>query len=393
MRKICVVTTTRAEYGILKPLITSIQNDAQLQLQLVVTGTHLQERFGETYKEIEKDFYIADKVAMNLTDTTTQGLSIVMAELQTAMTKSLARLVPDIVIILGDRYEILSVATTAMMLQIPLAHIHGGEITQGAIDDNIRHAVTKLSHLHFTSTPQYTKRVIQLGEEPNRVFYVGSLSVQNIKKMQLLSKKDFEKSIQFTLAKKNLLITYHPQTLCSLTPQEQFQELLNALDTLEDTHLIFTKANADAGGEIINTMIDNYVKNNKQKAVAFASLGALRYFSAIKYVDAVVGNSSSGILEVPSFHKATINIGQRQQGRTAATSVLNAEIIKADILDKIEKAYNPEFLHSIKEMSNPYEKDGSAQNILKVLKNFPLENILVKKFYDVHVPSSQNVSL
>ncbi len=392
-RKICVVTSTRAEYGILKPLLAEIDADSSLNLQLVVTGTHLSEKYGETYKEIEKDgFKIDAKITMNLNDDSNVALSLAMAQLQSDITKIFFELKPDIIVILGDRYEILSVATAAMMLHIPLAHVHGGELTEGAMDDSIRHAVTKLSHLHFTSTQEYAQRVIQLGEQPKRVFNVGSLAVEQIKKLPLLSKEELEESIKFHFGKKNLLVTYHPETLSILSPQEQFQELLNALDVLENTKIIFTKANADAGGAIINTIIDKYVTKNKNKAIAFTSLGQLRYFSTIKYIDAVVGNSSSGILEVPSFHKPTINIGDRQKGRTQASSILNAPLSSQKIKEAIEKVYKKDFLFQNIHSTNPYERDHTSVKIKEVLKITSLNTLLQKRFYDLHC-SLENVSL
>jgi len=383
-RKICIVTTTRAEYGILKPLLSEIDADDTLTLELVVTGTHLSVKHGATYKEIEADgFKIDAKIAMNLDDDSNEALSFAMAQLQRDITKVFSDLEPDIVVILGDRYEILSVATAAMMLHIPLAHIHGGEITEGAIDDSIRHAVTKLSQLHFTSTEEYAQRVIQLGEQPNRVFNVGSLAVEQIKKLPLLSKEELEKSLAFTFGERNLLVTYHPETLSHLSPQKQFQELLNALDELQETKIIFTKANADAGGAVINAMIEDYVQKNSDKAAAFSSLGQLRYFSTIMYVDAVVGNSSSGILEVPSFHKPTINIGERQKGRTQARSIVNAKTLQEDIKKAIYKAYNEDFLQVLKDVRNPYESEGTSRKIEEVLRSVALDALLQKKFYDI----------
>ena len=383
MRKICVVTTTRAEYGLLQPLIQKIEADDELSLQLVVTGTHLEKKFGETYREIEQDFHIDVKIPMNLESDDKEALSLSMAELQKEITRAFVDLKPDIVVILGDRYEILSIAMAAMMLQIPLAHIHGGELTEGAMDDSIRHAVTKLSHLHFTATQAYAKRVIQLGEQPTRVFNVGSLGVENIKNLKLLNKKAFEKSIDFTLGEKNILVTYHPQTLSKMKAKEQCSELLSALDALKDTKIIFTKSNADSGADVINKMIESYVSKNKERCAVFASLGQLRYFSAIQYVDAVVGNSSSGILEVPSFHKPTVNIGQRQEGRVQAKSIINCEILQEEIKKAIYKAYDEEFVQSLKNVSNPYESKETSTKIKKTLKSFPLDTILQKKFYDM----------
>jgi len=368
-RKICVVTGTRAEYGLLKPLLYQIHGDKELQLQLIVTGTHLLEEFGSTYKEIENEFTIDKKIAMNLDNDDKASLSHTMAQLQKDITDAFVELSPDIVIILGDRYEMLSVATSALMLQIPIAHIHGGETTQGAIDDAIRHAITKLSYLHFASTQKYADKIIQMGEDPNKVFNIGALGVENIKALTLLSKDEFEKSINFKLHKKNILVTYHPQTLSSLSAEKQMQELLEALEELEETAFIFTKANADEGGKIINEMIDEYVKKYSQKAVAFSSLGQLRYFSAIKYIDAVVGNSSSGILEVPTLKKPTVNIGDRQKGRVQAKSVLNCKTERKDIMRALEQVYNKDFQKIVKNVKSPYESNNTSKKMKEIIKN------------------------
>lgn len=382
MRKVCVVTTTRAEYGLLKPLMEEINSDSLLELQIVVSGTHLEVEFGETYKEIEEDFDITAKVPMELSSDKAEDLSCSMAKLQCDTTKTLQQLKPDIVVILGDRYEILAIAIAAFMLHIPVAHIHGGEVTEGAIDDSIRHAVTKLSHLHFTSTEIYKQRVIQLGEDPTRVFNVGSLGVENSKKVQLLNREDFEKSIGFQLGEKNLLVTYHPQTISKLTPKEQFQALLDALDQFDNIKIVFTKANADEGGKIINRMIDDYVAKNLHRSIAFSSLGQLRYFNAIRYVDAVVGNSSSGILEVPSFHRATINIGDRQKGRVMAKSIINCSVNTNEIVKAIKNLYKSE-AKAFATTKNPYEGIKTAHTIKEELKNVSLQTIFQKSFYDL----------
>jgi GDP/UDP-N,N'-diacetylbacillosamine 2-epimerase (hydrolysing) len=270
------------------------------------------------------------------------------------------------------------------MLHIPIAHIHGGEITEGAQDDSIRHAITKLSHLHFTATEVYKNRVIQMGEEPWRVANVGALGVESIKKLQLLSQEAFEESIGVKLKEKNLLITYHPQTLATQSPQEQFNELLQALEKFDDTLLIFTKANADAGGKVINAMIDDFVSKHSN-AIAFTSLGQLRYFSALKYVDGVVGNSSSGILEVPSFQKPTINIGDRQKGRLQADSIINTPIQKDAIIKAIKNIYTSNTQQKLKSCYNPYESKNTSKTIVNILKNTDINTLLKKKFYTLKV--------
>ncbi len=383
MRKIAFVTATRAEYGLLKPLMEKVNADANLELQLIVTGAHLSQSFGNTYEEVERCFTIHTKIPLCLEENRPQSNSFAMAKLQTELTQTLTELKSDIVVILGDRYEMLSVATTATMLHIPIAHIHGGEVTQGAIDNALRHAITKLSHLHFTATQEYKKRVLQMGEEPWRVYNVGALGVENIKKLKLLSREEFENSIGIKLKEKNLLITYHPETLATISPREQFQELLDALQCLDDTLLIFTKANADTGGAVINSMIDRFIGKHTN-AIAFTSLGQLRYFSAIRYVDGVIGNSSSGILEVPSFQKPTINIGKRQEGRLQAVSVIDVSIDKQSIQKAIAQIYRPTLKEKLQHSINPYgSSHETSQQITEVLRTVSLQNLLIKKFHTV----------
>lgn len=382
-RRICVVTGSRAEYGLLYWLIKEIQEDKELELQLIVTGTHLSEEFGNTYKEIQKDFKIDAKVKLPLEDDSAVGISKAMGIAQYEFSKIFQELKPNIVVILGDRYEILSVAISAMLSNIPIAHLHGGEITEGAIDESIRHSISKMSHLHFSATKQYRDRVIQLGENPSRVFNSGGLGIDNINKLKLLNKKEFEKSINFKLGKKNILVTYHPVTLEQESTKQQFQNLLNVLDELEDTKIIFTKANSDSGGKIINAMIDKYVQNNSN-TIAFISLGQLRYLSALQYVDAIVGNSSSGLLEAPSFKIGTINIGNRQQGRIKAKSVLSCTNEKQNIKEKFQVLYSSEFQKILLDVDNPYGIGGTSQKIKSIIKNFNLENILIKSFYNMN---------
>ena len=385
MRKICVVTSTRAEYGLLYWLLKEIEADSELKLQLIVTGMHLSPEFGLTYKEIEKEFKIDKKIEILSGSHTSLDICAEMARVYEKFAPALAELKPDILVLLGDRYEIFGVAGVASIMQIPIAHIHGGETTQGAFDEVFRHSITKMSHIHFAATNEYANRIIQLGEEPTRVFNVGGTSIENIKKLNLLSKEEFEKSIDFRLAKKNILITFHPATLENSSAREQFNELLNALDELEETNFIFTKANSDTDGDVINKMIDEYVKQNPQKAVAFVSLGQLRYLSAIKFVDIVLGNSSSGLTEVPSFKKATINIGDRQKGRIKATSVIDVLPVKEEILVAIKKVYSKEFEQTLKDTINPYDGGYPSKKMVKILKEINLEGILKKRFYDIGI--------
>jgi len=381
-RKIAIVTGTRAEYGLLYWLMKAIDDDEDLTLQVIVTGTHLCSEFGFTYKIIEKDFQIDKKVEMLLSSDSAVGVGKSMGLAQIGFSDVYAELKPDIVVVLGDRYEIFSAVSSAMIAHSPVAHLHGGEKTEGAFDESIRHSITKMSHLHFTATKSYRKRVIQLGEQPDRVFNVGGLGIENIKRLKLLSKDEFEKSINFKLNKKNLLVTFHPVTLEKFTAKKQFQNILDALSKLQNTNIIFTKANSDIGAKVINEMIDNYVGIH-ENSVCFKSLGQLRYLSALRYVDGVVGNSSSGLLEVPSFKIATINIGDRQKGRIMAKSVISVKNSKKSITKGLAKLYSNSFQTLLKEVVNPYENTDTSAKIIKVLKTVNLNKIIKKSFYDL----------
>jgi GDP/UDP-N,N'-diacetylbacillosamine 2-epimerase (hydrolysing) len=381
-RKICVITGSRAEYGLLYWLMKEVQKEKKLQLQLIVTGMHLSSKYGLTYREIEKEFKIDKKINMQLYSDTNLGILKSMSRAQTMFAKTYKKLKPDIVVVLGDRYEIFSATTAAMILKIPLAHIHGGEITKGSWDDPIRHCISKMAQIHFTATKEYRNRVIQLGEEPNRVFNIGGMGIENIKKLKLFNREEFEKSINFKLNKKNLLISFHPVTLEN-DSLKQFKELLSAIDDLVDTNLIFTKTNSDLDGEKINKMIDQYVSKNSYKSIAFSSLGQLRYLSAMKHVDAIVGNSSSGLMEAPSFGIVTINIGDRQKGRIEAKSVIGCQPNKNDIKRSLKKIYIKNFQKKLKFIVNPYDNGLTSIKIVKVLKNIKIENITKKNFYDI----------
>ncbi len=382
-RKICVVTGTRAEYGLLYWLMKEIEEDNNLELQLIVTGMHLSPEFGLIYKEIEKDFKIDKKIEMLLSSDTSVGISKSMGLAQISFAEAYKELQPDMLVVLGDRYEIFSAVSSAMIARIPIAHLHGGEATEGAFDESIRHSITKMSHLHFTGTDEYKNRVIQLGEQPQRVFNVGGMGIENIKRLKLLSKDEFEKSIDFKLNKKNIIVTFHPVTLESATAKKQFQNLLDAIDTLNDTCIIFTKANSDTDGRVINSMIDDYVSKNSDKAVGFTSLGQLRYLSALQYVDAMIGNSSSGLAEAPSFKIGTINIGDRQKGRIMADSVINCKSDRESILKSFKKLYSKVFQEELKTSINPYGDGCASLKIIEELKKVNLKNILKKSFYDI----------
>ena len=383
-RKICIVTGTRAEYGLLYCLMKEIQSDPDLELQSVVTGMHLSPEFGLTYKQIEKDgFKIDKKIEMLLSSDTSIGISKSIGLAMIGFSEVYAELKPDILVLLGDRFELLSAAVAGMIALIPIAHLHGGETTEGAFDESIRHSITKMSHFHFTATEEYRGRVIQLGESPDRVFNVGGLGIDNIKKLKLLDQESFERSIKFRLGPKNLLITFHAVTLENDTAKEQFQNLLDALDELQDTKLIFTHPNADRGGRIITQMSDSYVSKNTHKSVALTNLGQLRYLSAMQFVDGAVGNSSSGLAEAPSFKIGTINIGDRQRGRIKAESVIDCEPNKKSILISIERLYSDDFRSKLRYVKNPYGEGGAAKKIKKILKKRDFLNILKKEFYDI----------
>ncbi|MCT4566306.1 MAG: UDP-N-acetylglucosamine 2-epimerase [Maledivibacter sp.] len=385
-KKICVITGARAEYGLLKPLLEKIDKDVESELQLVVTGMHLSPEFGLTYKDIENDGYtIYEKVEILLGSDTPIGISKSMGLGMIGFAEVYGRLKPDLILVLGDRYEIFAAVSAAAVTRIPVAHLHGGEITEGAFDEGFRHSITKMSYLHFTSTEEYRKRVIQLGEHPDRVFNVGAIGVDNINNMKLLSKKELEESIGFEFGQKTALVTFHPVTLENQTSKEQFENILKAIDEFEELKIIFTKSNADTDGRIINSMMDNYVDQNKDKAGAFVSMGQLRYLSAMRYVDIVVGNSSSGIIEAPSFKIPTINIGDRQKGRIQAKSVINCKPLKNDIIGSINKALSKDFRESLIHIKNPYGNDDVSYNILKTIKKYLFNNSfnIKKGFYDI----------
>ncbi|MEB3039577.1 UDP-N-acetylglucosamine 2-epimerase [Capnocytophaga gingivalis] len=383
MRKICVITGTRAEFGLLRPLIELIANDNELQLQLIATGMHLSPEFGYTLNEItEAGFMVDKKVECLLSSDSSIGVSKTIALAISGFADALAELTPDLVVVLGDRTEILGAVIATAMVNIPIAHLHGGETTEGAYDEAIRHSITKFSHLHFTSTEAYRKRVIQLGEQPEKVFNVGAIGLDAIKKLKLLNKEEFENSIGFKLKKRNVLITYHPVTLEKEAPIETFENVLTALDELTDTALIFTHANSDKNGRIINKMITEYVSSHKDKAVEFKSLGQLRYLSALQYVDFVIGNSSSGILEVPVFYIPTINIGDRQRGRICNESVINSNNSLEDIKKSITFALDKTFREKIQQQKLLYGNGTAAEKILQIIKEH--NHISIKKsFYNI----------
>lgn len=386
MKRIGIMTGTRAEYGLLKPLMQEINKDNDLELYLIVSGMHLSPEFGMTYKEIEEDgFQINAKVEMLLSSDSPVGISKSIGLGIIGFADEFQRADLDMLILLGDRYEALSAAICAMVMRIPIAHLHGGELTEGAIDEGIRHSITKMSYLHFTSTEEYRRRVIQLGENPERVFCVGAIGVENIKKINLMTKEELERSIHFEIDENTVIVTYHPVTLENNTVEEQFLNLLEVLDRNPKIRMIFTKANADTNGRIVNELIDKYAAQNSERACAFTSLGQKRYLSALKYCRIVIGNSSSGIIEAPSFGKPIINIGDRQKGRICADSVINCGYTQQEIQRAMETALTEEFENKARNCRNPYEKENTAANIISVIKDYLLnDKIKLKKgFYDI----------
>ncbi len=381
-RKICVVTGSRAEYGLLRWVMEGVREALDLELQIIATGMHLSPEFGFTYREIEKDgFRIEHKVEMSLDSDTPSGLAKSMGLGLIGFGEVLQKLQPDLMLVLGDRFEIFSAVAAALVARIPVAHLHGGESTEGAFDEAIRHSITKMSHLHFVAAEEYRKRVIQLGEHPDRVFNVGALGVDSIQRLQLMAKDELESAIDFKFGIRNFLVTFHPVTLENATAKEQFSALLAVLSQLEETHLIFTKANADTDGRIINQMIDEYVVKNPQKAVAYVSLGQQRYLSAMQYVDGVIGNSSSGLIEAPSFKVGTINIGDRQKGRIKADSVVDCAPDENSIRVALKKLFSKEFKDSLKSVSNPFGEGGTAKKIIKGIESASLDGLIKKSFY------------
>lgn len=384
MRKVCVITGSRAEYGLLSSLMQKIKDSDDLVLQVIATNMHLSPEFGLTYREIEKDGFTIDKKVEMLLSSDTANATAKSVGLGTiGFADAYSDLSPDIIVVLGDRYEILAAVSAALFYQIPVAHLHGGEITEGAYDDPIRHAITKMSHLHFTSTEEYRKRVIQLGESPDRVFNVGAIGLDNIKTCKFLSKEELEKSLGFELGEKSLLVTYHPVTLENDTARQQCNNLLNVLDRHPEYRIVFILPNSDTGGRAIIDCIQNFVSRNKNRAVSFSSLGKIRYLSALNYISAVIGNSSSGILEVPSFGIPTLDIGDRQKGRISAASVVHCGTTMEDINMGFNRLFSEEIMLVAKDRKNPYEKRGTVESIIKVLKSYPLEGIVQKTFYNL----------
>lgn len=378
MRKIAVFTGTRAEYGLLYWLLKDIHNDPELELKLLVAGMHLSPEFGMTYQQIEADgFCIDEKVEMLLSSNSAVGTAKSIGLGVIGFADALNRMAPDMLVILGDRFEALAAAQAAMILRIPVAHIHGGEITEGAYDDAIRHAITKLSLLHFTSTAAHRQRVIQLGEYPDRVSNVGAIGLEHLQRSNMMTVAELSESLGFDIDKPYFLVTYHPVTLASEPARLSFEQLLKALDHFPNHRVILTYPNADDGGREIIPLLEAYASKRSDRMLAIPSLGQQRYLSAVKHAAAVVGNSSSGIIEVPSFGVPTVNIGARQRGRLAADSVLHCEATTTAIVEALQVALASDF----GQVLNPYGKGNASQSIVNTLKTAELS--VIKTFYDI----------
>ena len=383
MRKVCIITGTRAEYGLLRWVMQGIKDDPGLKLQIIATGMHLSPEFGLTYQAIEQEgFQIDCKVEMLTSSDTAVGTSKSMGLGLIGFADAIYDLHPDLILVLGDRFEILAAVTAALFARIPVLHLHGGEVTEGALDDSMRHAITKMAHVHCVATEEYRQRVIQLGEQPDRVHCVGGLGVDVIYNTSLMGRPELEVALNFKFRNRNLLVTFHPETLSSSSSSSQMVELLAALDGLDDTGLIFTLPNADAGGRELIPMLHSFVAK-RPNACAYDSLGQLRYLSCMAQCDAVVGNSSSGLLEAPTLKKGAINIGDRQRGRLQAANVINCRAQSGEIGVALNKLYSPAFQASLALVANPYGDGGASARVVAIIKALKLDRLTQKSFYDL----------
>lgn len=377
------MTGSRAEYGLLRWVMEGVRNTPGLTLQVLVTGMHLAPEFGLTYRDIEQDGFAIDrKVETLVSSDTPAGLAKSMGLGLIGIGDALQQLQPDLLVVLGDRFEILAAVAAALVARVPVAHLHGGETSEGAFDESIRHSITKMSSLHFVAAEPYRRRVIQLGEQPDRVFLVGGLGIDSIKRLTLLDRPALEASLRLQLGRKNLLVTFHPVTLEDSTSGHQLTELLVALEALDDTQLVLTMPNADTGGRGLIEILREFAARHAN-AHLFPSLGQLRYLSCIAHMDGLVGNSSSGLIEAPSFRKGTVNIGDRQAGRLRAASVIDCEPDRREIGRAIEQLYSPAFAETLKAVVNPYGDGGASERIVRVLQEYSLASIVKKRFFDL----------
>ncbi len=383
-RRICVVTGSRAEYGLLRWLIQEVRDDPRLELQLAVTGMHLSPEFGLTFREIEADgFRIDERIEMLLSSDTPVGVAKGIGLGVIGFAEALARLRPDVLVVLGDRYEILAAAQAAMTARIPIAHLHGGESSEGAIDESIRHAITKMAHLHFVAAEPYRRRVIQLGEEPRRVFNYGAPGLDAIERLTLLGREALERSLSFELGATFFLVTYHPVTLAARPSDRALRGLLGALDRFPEARILFTKGNADAEGRVLNEMIDAYAVRHAGRVKVATSLGHLRYLSAVAGAAAVIGNSSSGIIEAPALGVPTVNVGDRQRGRLKARSVIDCAEGANAIRDAIRRALTPAFRAQARSARSLYGAGDASRRIKEKLRTIDLDGIVRKRFHSL----------
>ena len=381
--RIFIITSTRADFGLLKNLIIGLKKNKKFKTKLIVTGSHFYSKFGNTFNEIKKsDIKIYKKIKLQFKHDDEISISKIISNSITQTSKVLKKLPPDLLIVLGDRYEIMGSVIAAHICRIPLAHIHGGEVTHGVIDDAFRHSITKMSNIHFVANKIYRKRIIQLGENPKNIYIVGGLGNDSINKTKFFKKKYLEKKLQIKFKKYNFLVTYHPETLNKNSAQKQIQELLYSLVKLKDTSIIFTKPGADIESDIISKRIKKFIKK-KNNMYFFDSLGQQNYLSMLKIVDGMIGNSSSGLLEMPYFKKGTINIGSRQSGRVFSKSVINIEMKKNEILNAIKKILSKKFKKNIKKFKNPYGDPGASSKIIQILKKIDLKKVKNKRFFDI----------
>ena len=382
-KKICVITGSRAEYGLLKKLLFLIKKEKLFKLQLLVTGTHLSKKHGLTVNNIIEDkLNIKNKVDLKLKKDNASSIANSMSSGLSKFVKIFEKNKPDLIILLGDRYEIFITCVAATLCGLPIAHIHGGEITKSVVDEAFRHSISKMSHLHFTATNEYKKRVIQMGEKPKNVHCVGGLGVDNINFLNLYSKLELEKKLKIKFLKKIIIVTYHPETLKKKSSLLNLKNLFNALKTLRDTTIIFTMPNFDIESIVIYDLISNFISTRKN-CYLFKSLGQKKYFSCLKYSDFMIGNSSSGLLEMPSFKKFSINIGERQSGRIKAKSVIDCRPKTKDIIKAINFSLNPTNKKKIKNVVNPYGTGGASKKIIKILKHENFDNLILKEFFDI----------
>ncbi len=382
-KKICVITGSRAEYGLLKNLLIRLNNNRKFNVKLIVTGSHLSGKYGYTLSNIKKDnLKIEKKINLNLKKDDSIGLANSISLGLNKFVKTFEKLKPDLILVLGDRFEIYTSALAALLCRIPISHIHGGELTEALLDDVFRHSITKMSHIHFAANQIYSKRIIQLGENPKTVFNVGGLGVDSIKKQKIFNKSELEKYLKLKFLKNSILVTFHPETLNKKSTKKNFNELLKALKRIKKTTIIFTMPNHDIDSSIIYTLILNFVKKNKD-VYFFKSLGQKVYYSCCKHIDCMVGNSSSGLLEMPSFKKYSINLGDRQKGRIKAASVINCKFSSNEIFKKINYALNKKNQSKIRGVKNPYGFGGASKKIASILERIKFEKIVNKKFYDI----------